>query len=281
MKKPVVWIVIFLGMLFILSLLIAGIFSLSISSDLEGDGNVAVIAVEGMIASGEAGPFGTEYASSDSIVKLIEKADKDPQIKAILFRVNSGGGTAVASEEIVRAIKRTNKTTVAWIRDVGASGAYWVSSATDHIVASPMTITGSVGVIGSYIEFAGLLEKYNVTYRRLVAGKYKDIGSPLKEMTAEEELLLQTHLDTIYAYFLDDVMKNRNLTISEGFDQAQIMGGKDALDLGLIDELGGRYEAVAWIEKELNMTVELTPFERRVSLFDVLSGVMNEKSFYV
>jgi protease IV len=281
-NNGVVWVIIFLVFLFFISSLIAGIFGLFTSADFEAvDGNIAVISIEGFISSNRAGPFGTDATSSEDVIKFIEIADKNPAIKAILFKINSGGGGAVASEEIVRAMKIANKTTVAWIRDAGASGAYWIASAADHIVASPMSITGSVGVIGSYLEFSGLLEKYNITYQRMVAGKYKDVGSPLKKATFEEEALIQNHLNSIHKYFLDDVMSNRNLTNSEGFGEAQIIGGDKALELGLIDELGSRYEAVAWLEKELNITIVLIPFERKVSFFDILSGVMNEKSFYI
>src|SRR3989344_5530558 len=88
------------------------------------------------------------------------------------------GGSSLSSLTFAEKIKELNKTKYAVIREVGASGAYWVASATDKIYASPMSITGSVGVIGSYLEFSGLFDKYGVGYERLVGGEYKDIGSP-------------------------------------------------------------------------------------------------------
>ena len=112
--------------------------------------NVAIIPIEGVITADSSSSFFDKSLSSQDIVELIEKADKNPQIKAIILEINSPGGSAVASEEIADAVKKTNKTTVAWIREVGASGAYWVASSTDHIVASKASITGSIGVIASF-----------------------------------------------------------------------------------------------------------------------------------
>ena len=176
-------------MLGILGFIAVAVLSLFVSTDVESlSGNVALIPIEGVIVGTDDGEFLFESVTSSlDTVELIEKADRNPNIKAIILEINSPGGSAVASEEIANAIKKTNKTTVAWIREIGTSGAYWVSSASDHIVANRVSITGSIGVIASYLEFPGLLDRYNITYQRLVSGKYKDIGSPYKEMTTEED----------------------------------------------------------------------------------------------
>src|SRR3989338_367748 len=157
-------------MLSILGFIAVGIISLFTGVDVESlNGNVALIPIHGVIAVGDEGSssfFESATASSETI-KFIEKADKNPSIKAIILEINSPGGSAVASEEIANAVKKVNKTTVAWVREAGASGAYWVASASDHIVASRMSVTGSIGVISSYLEFEGLVNRYNLTYRRL------------------------------------------------------------------------------------------------------------------
>ena len=128
---------------------------------------VVVIPIDGAITTQESGGlFAAEEASSSKIVSYIKKANKDQSVKGIIFAINSPGGTVVASEEIVNAIKQTKKPKIAWIREVGASGAYWVASACDEIVADPMSITGSIGVISSYLEFSGLMKKYGVGYER-------------------------------------------------------------------------------------------------------------------
>src|SRR3989338_6818866 len=120
-----------------------------------------MLSILGFIAVGDEGSssfFESATASSETI-KFIEKADKNPSIKAIILEINSPGGSAVASEEIANAVKKTNKTTVAWIREIGTSGAYWIASSSDHIVASRMSVTGSIGVIASYLEFEGLVDR--------------------------------------------------------------------------------------------------------------------------
>ena len=113
-------------------------------------GNVALIPIDGVIVGDKDSDFLFEsVTSSPEAVELIEKANKNPNIKAIILEINSPGGSAVASEEIANAIRKTNKTTVAWIREAGASGAYWVASATDYVVANRASITGSIVVIAS------------------------------------------------------------------------------------------------------------------------------------
>src|SRR3989339_423358 len=194
-------------LLSILGFMAVGVISLFAGIDVESlSGNVALIPIEGVITGSEDSEFIFEsVTASPDTIELIEKADKNPSIKAIILEINSPGGSAVASEEIANAVKKTNKTTVAWIREVGASGAYWVASSSDHIVASRMSITGSIGVIGSYLEFEGLADRYNLTYRRLVSGKYKDIGDPFRELTQEEQEILQKSLDEIRDYFVGEV----------------------------------------------------------------------------
>jgi len=283
MEKKWVFIIVFLVILFLFTSFIAGIVSLFIETEEPVTGNIALIPIQGIIMTTGDSFYGQDIASSDKIVKNIKKADEAENIKAIIFEINSGGGTAVASEEVVNAIKKSNKTTLAYIREVGASGAYWIASATDYILASRMSITGSVGVIGSYLEFSGLLDRYNITYQRIVAGKHKDIGSPLKDLTREEEDILQKQLDLIHDYFLNDVIENRNLT-EESIKQvstAQIFLGKQAKDLNLIDDFGGKEESIAYIEQQLNITADIKEFTEKKSFLDMLSNVMNEKSFYV
>ena len=167
-------------------------------------------------------------------------------IKAILFEINSPGGTAVASEEIVNAVKKSKKYKVAWIRDQGASGAYWIASAADKIVASPLSITGSIGVLGSYLEFSGLLTRYNITYERMVGGKYKDLGTPYRELTDEERILFQRSIDELHDYFMQDVAKNRDIPENKIREIATGMfyTGKQAKELNLVDVLGGKEEAL-------------------------------------
>ncbi|MCK5283878.1 MAG: signal peptide peptidase SppA [Nanoarchaeota archaeon] len=270
--------------LFLLAYVFSGILSILIGGDDIKDGNVALIPIKGVISTQDkADIFDSGVASSGQIVKDIEKAAKNPEIQAIIFEIDSPGGTPVATDEIATAVERANKTAVAWIREVGASGAYWVASAAEHVVANRMSITGSIGVFGSYLEFSGLLDDWNVSYERLVAGKYKDTGVPLRKLSPQEKRMLQRKLDLMHQVFKDEVQKNRGLTNSqiEAVSQGEFYLGNEAINIGLVDELGGKKEAVDYIEKKLNISAEITVYEHKVSFLETLAGLLNEKSFFL
>ena len=272
-------------LLSILGFMAVGVISLFAGIDVESlSGNVALIPIEGVITGSEDSEFIFEsVTASPDTIELIEKADKNPSIKAIILEINSPGGSAVASEEIANAVKKTNKTTVAWIREIGTSGAYWIASASDHIVANRVSVTGSIRLIASYLEFPGLLERYNITYQRLVAGKYKDIGSPYKEMTQEERELFQQSLDEIRDYFVGEVAKNRNMGKKEVDKMANGLFylGSQAKELGLVDEIGGKDEVIGYIEKKEGIKAEIVEYKKEKSLFEVLSRIISRQSFFV
>jgi protease IV len=268
--------------LFIFSFMVSWIVSIFIGEEFK-NGNVAVIPIKGIIASENYGMFGQEVSDSQTIVEFIEKADRNPNIEGIIFEINSPGGSPVATEEISNAIKRTNKTTVAWIREMGASAGYWVATSCDKIVASKMSVTGSIGARLSYMEFSGLLKDYNITYQRLIAGKYKDVGDPFTTLGIQEKKLLQDYLDRLHDYFISAVAENRGLSEEEVRKVATGMFylGSEAKELGLIDVLGGKEEAVNIIEEELNITVELTEYKEEKRLSDLLGGIFSQQSFFV
>jgi protease-4 len=217
-------------------------------------GNVALIPITGEIVTEDS--LFTSTAKSDTIVKFIEDANANPDIKAILFEIDSPGGAIVATREIANAVKEVNKTTVCWLRETAASGAYWVASNCDKIVADPYTITGSIGVSGSYLEFSGLFEKYGINYTRVVSGEQKDIASPYKEPTKEELNVLQGIVDTVKQEFISEVSTNRHLSAEQTsqLQNAGIFLGKDAKNVGLVDVLGGKKEAVDLIKNMTNIT---------------------------
>lgn len=272
-------------MLSVLGFIAVGIISVFVGIDVESlGGNVAIISIDGVILPDEDSEFLFEsVTSSKDTVELIEEADENPDIKAIILEINSPGGSAVASDEIATAVKKTNKTTVAWIRDIGTSGAYWVASASDHVIANRLSITGSIGVIASYLEFPGLLERYNVTYQRLVSGKFKDIGTPFKELTPEEKLVFQQTLDTMRDYFVAEVAKNRNLNKKDVDKVANGLFylGAQAKEFGLVDELGSKDEVISYIEKKEGIKAEIVEYKKEKSIFDILSEVFSRQSFAV
>ncbi|MBR9702801.1 S49 family peptidase, partial [Candidatus Woesearchaeota archaeon] len=179
------------------------------------EGNVAVIPIKGVIVT-ESDGFGGGFAVSDDIIASLEDARDDPKIKAVILEIDSPGGRPVPSDEIgraVRSVREQNKTVVAWVRDVGASGAYWIASSADHIVANRMSLTGSIGVTGSYFGLEEFIDDWNVTYRRFVSGEMKDVGTPFREMTRNEEKFVQEKINLIHIYFVDEVANNRNLSV--------------------------------------------------------------------
>jgi len=247
-------------------------------------GNVAVIPLKGVILTqGQDTIIGPTGLSSMDIVKNIEKADSNPKIKAILIEINSPGGTAVASDEIAQALENTEKLKVAWIREIGTSGAYWVASECDLIVANKMSITGSIGVISSYLDFSGMLHDYNVTYQRLVAGDHKDIGSPFKELNSEEREILQEQLDIIHDIFIDEIAANRGLSRNdvENLATGTFYLGIQAEQLGLVDLLGNRDDAVAYIEEKIGQDADLVYYEKKEGLIDILTGVVTKGAFNI
>jgi len=255
------------------------IFSIFGSIDPIESGNVAVIEIEGPIMSTQQTFM--PGVTSKQIIKHLERALEDEDIKAIILDINSPGGTPVATDEIARVVKEANKTTIAVIGETGASGAYWIATATDRVFANRMSVTGSIGVKASKVEIAGLMKDYNITYRRLVAGRLKDAGTMLKEMTPEEEQLFQKLLDKMHDEFISTVAENRNLqedyvrSLATGF----VYLGSEAKDLGLIDELGNKKDALEYLEETLDIEAEPVTYKERAGLFSSFSAVSAE-SFY-
>lgn len=278
---------------FIFIIAIIGIFALvfigfiglmivvGLSSDGIGSGNIALIDISGIITTqGTSSVFGMQLSSGD-IVDLIEKADDDRSIRAIIFTINSGGGSPVATDEIAQAIKKTNKTTVAVIRDAGASGAYWIASASDKIFANRMSLVGSIGVTSAGLGFEDFIAEYNVSYRRLVAGEYKDIGTPFREMTDKEKDFLQNELDILHDVFIEEISENRGMAREDVEELANglFWTGIEAKDLGLIDEFGGKDEAVAYIEELHDFKGKTVKFRKELTFAEALMGALNDFSY--
>lgn len=266
-----------------LSYLIGGMFGVFGGDDIiSGPGNVAVIPIKGLIVS-EDGQYFTATTSSVTTIERLKKAAESSGVKAIMLDINSGGGSPVASDEIAKEISKIDKPTIALIRDAGASGAFWIATSCDWVIANEMSLTASIGVISSYLEFSGMLDDYNVTYQRLVAGNLKDIGSPYKKMTYEEKELYDAKLMLIRKYFVEAVARYRNLPLAtvDKLADGSFMLGVEAKDHGLIDQLGGQAEAVAWLEEQIGTEVSLAEYKERATLADLLSSTMHEGAFLI
>ncbi len=266
---------------FVIFIIIPVVFSLFDGPQL---GNVALIPIEGAITGNGDQEFGALTVSSKDLVGFIEDAQDNLQVKVLLLEINSPGGSAVASDEIASAVKKSKKPVVALIREAGASGGYWIASAADYIIANRMSITGSIGVLSSYLEFSGLMEDYNVSYERLVAGENKDMGTPFKKLTDKERIILQKKLDKIHQFFIEEVAANRNLEVSEVEDLAtgEFFLGVEALDLGLVDALGDKDAAEEFIKQKYGLErVDYLVYEHKPGFLELLSSIFSDFSFKI
>ncbi|MBW2394330.1 MAG: signal peptide peptidase SppA [Deltaproteobacteria bacterium] len=221
----------------------------------EGDAKILMLELGGTLSTrGEAGRFG--FGGRESIVarvrEQLERAVHDDEIKALLLRIDSPGGTVIASEilyrEIVRFKKEKDVPVVAQFMGVAASGGYYVAMAADEVRAYPSAITGSIGVIMAGVNVAGLLDKIGVSNQSLTTGAFKDAGSPLRPMRPEERVQLQTILEDLFETFLDVVEQGRpelDRPAIEKLADGRIYSAKQAQEAGLVDALGDLPEAVA------------------------------------
>jgi protease IV len=205
--------------------------------------SVAVIPMDGTIAGTGTGPTAI---TPEGFLKQLERAEKDENVKAIVLRVNSPGGTVAASEEIATYVKNATKPVVVSVGDVDASGAYMVSSQADRIVANPGSAVGSIGVIMEVPNASKLLDKIGLSFKVLTAGKYKDAGSPYRELTPQETAMLQGQIDQVYGQFIDIVASGRKLPRSEVASLATgwAWNGNEAKKLHLVDQIGTYKDAV-------------------------------------
>ena len=255
---------------------------ISLSLDSSSYINIAVIPIEGVITGNGGSTLGQQGVTSHQIIDFIDQANADLTIDGIILEINSPGGSAVASDEISAAVKKSEIPVISVIREAGASGGYWIASSTDFIIANRMSITGSIGVISSYLEFSGLMDDYGVGYERLVSGDLKDLGTPFKKLKQNEQEILQKKIDLIHDYFVEEVSLNRDIPKEkvEKLATGEFYLGVEALNLGLIDQLGDMDTAREYYKLFYDANnVKLVSYQQEPSLFDVLAGVSQDFSY--
>jgi len=251
-KNKRLWIV--LGVVIVLVVIGACVGTMALVSLVTGEGMalgdaVAIVRVEGVILTGSppASPFdGSGGAYSDQVIEHLKQAQEDSSVKAIVLRVNSPGGSAVASDEIYQQMLKMDKPVVASMGELAASGGYYVSAPADLIMANPATLTGSIGVITQMTNLEELMEKIGVEVVVIKSGIHKDEGSPFREMTEEEKAIWQAIIDEAYGQFVAIVAEGRDLPEEKVREIAdgRVYTGKQAMALGLVDELGNLPEAI-------------------------------------
>ncbi len=253
-------------------------------SNITSKNRIAVIYVDGDIVSGEGD---NESVGSETFAESISKARKDSSIKAIVLRVNSPGGSALASDVIWREIvlAKKSKPVIASFGSVAASGGYYLAAPADVIVAEPNSITGSIGVFAVLFNAQKLLnDKLGVKFQTVKSGLYSDIGSPDRAMTADEMTILQRGVDRIYNDFVNKVASGRKMSKEkvDSIAQGRVWTGTDAIKIGLVDELGGLDKALEIAIKKANLSdYKLVNYPEQKDPFDnILKTLTDEASVY-
>ena len=250
---------------------VAALFLTIASSRRGGEGarifgpRVAVVELEGMILEVE------------DLVRDLKSYRDNPQVKAVVIRINSPGGVVGPTQELHQALMRVReagKPVVASLGSVAASGGYYTAVAADRIVANPGTLTGSIGVIMQMANVESLFKKVGVNYVVVKAGRYKDLGNFSRPMTPQERQVLQTLLDDVHAQFIDAVAAGRKLDRADvvKFADGRVFSGMQAKDLKMVDALGSLEDAVNEAAKLAGLPVPpgvIRP-SRRFSLFDLV-----------
>lgn len=262
---------------------------------------IALVIAEGTIVEGKSGYeptplIGGKYVGSETMEEIFKKLEKDNSIKAVVFRVNSGGGSAMASEIIVNAVKRCNekKPVVVSMGGVAASGGYFISCLAKKIFANYFTITGSIGVLSvKLITRKFYDEKLGITFDYLKRGEMVDAISDLRGYTEKEKELFYKELEWWYNKFIERVSEGRKLKKEDvdSIGQGRIWTGRKAKELGLVDEIGSLRKAIinaqeeAGIKKDEEMEIVLYPKEEKRFLITFpqvnIFALLKEKFLYL
>ena len=242
------------------------------------DPYVAVVLVEDAIVDGQSRTipfFGLGFVGGDTIAKTLRELREDRYCRGVVLRVNSPGGSALASDVIWREVSLTAQAyaddpkfaapIVVSMGDVAASGGYYVSMGAPTVMADPMTITGSIGVISIHFDVSGLLEKLGITTHNLKEGKNADIGSPFAPYTDDQRARIEDSIRRTYDLFRERVAQGRGLTTEmvDELGRGHVYSGTDAKTLGLVDELGGLHEAILRVRRQASLP-EWRPLRVRV-----------------
>ena len=200
-----------------------------------------------------------DVSTSDNVLDALRLAQSEEQVKAVVLSIDSTGGDAVAGEEIANALKTFEKLNVAVIRGIGASSAYWASTGSDRIFASRISGVGSIGVTASYLDESIKNAREGYTYVELTSTPYKDLGNPSRLSTDEEKALVLADIKKMHEVFVDDVATNRSIERDKvaQFANGLTFTGVDALEKGLIDEIGDMAIATKYVESKIGEKVEL------------------------
>lgn len=225
------------------------------------DNTIGILYAYGNITSGS----GSSNIQDKFMVDQIEKLRKDESIKAVVFRINSGGGSAYASEQIWRAITdlKTEKPVVVSMGDLAASGGYYIACNAHKIVAQPTTLTGSIGIFGTYPNFKGTANKLGISTDEVKTNEFSDFGNVLRPLNEKEKQLFQNMIERGYDLFLTRCAEGRNMPKDSLalYAEGRVWTGSQAKEIGLVDELGGIERAIEIAAEMANLGKSYVVFE--------------------
>ena len=241
---------------------------------------IAIIYAVGVISSGESNydsPSG-QVVGSDTLVEYLRKVRADTSIKAIVLRVDSPGGSAIASDVIWREVQLTKnvKPVIASMSDVAASGGYYIAMPAHAIVAQPSTLTGSIGVVMLKFVIDGTLKKLGVNLEGVSNGRYADMYSPVRAFSPEERAKVQEQMQATYDAFVEKAAAGRNTTPEriDAVGQGRVWTGRQAKQIGLVDELGGLERALRIAKQRAKIgpdsEVEIVVYPPRKSIYEIV-----------
>jgi protease-4 len=262
------------------------------SAGIRTQSRIAVLSASGVIVSGKSAydPMNGPVVGSDTIVEQIQRIRDDDSVRAIVLRIDSPGGSSVASDVIWRELMITreaepSRPLIVSMSDLAASGGYYIATPAHVIVAEPGTLTGSIGIFGGKIAIGGTLEKIGVTTETIRSGRNSDLGSPFEPFTAEQRVKLMAYMDSFYDGFVRKVAASRRTTPAEidKVAQGRVWTGKQARERGLVDALGGLDTAVTIAKQRAGIAadedVELVFYPPRRSLFEAIADRFETSTF--
>jgi protease-4 len=241
---------------------------------------IAILYAVGMISTGQSSQDGAEVVGSETMVEALRKIRADNSIKAVVIRIDSPGGSAIASDVIWREVMLTRavKPVIASMSDVAASGGYYIAMPAHQIVAQPATLTGSIGVVMIKFAIGGTLQKLGMNMEGVTAGRYADLYSPARPFSPEERAKVQEHMQATYDAFVEKAAAGRKTTPEriDAIAQGRVWTGQQAKDLGLVDELGGLQHALAIAKTRAqidpNAEVEIVTYPQRKSFYELVQS---------
>lgn len=230
-----------------------------------------------LVVRGGIGMDGGQDA--EDLLKQVKRFETDDGMKAVVVRIDSPGGSVGPSQEIHDEVAKlaAKKTVVCSLGNLAASGGYYIAVACPKIVASPGTLTGSIGVISQFVNVKGLAQRFDVKLETVKSGKLKDAGNPFRDMTPEDRAYWQALIDRVHGQFMDAVAEGRDLDLEQvrKIADGRVVTGAEAKDLGLVDELGNFYDAVELAKQEAKLSGEphlVFPRDERHRFLEELMG---------